>query len=173
VVDAAQAYERAADLDFSEDTALRLISAWRAAGRRDRAARVLSLYLGQNPNSIAASRIAASAWLDARNWGRAIAILEPLRQRTGGNVTLLMTDLAWAWLGKGDTRRALVYAAKAYRLQPSSPVAADTYGWVMLQTGHREAAVDLLEKAVALAPEHPMLRKHLDKAYAALGARET
>ncbi|CAN5176149.1 hypothetical protein BH10PSE12_BH10PSE12_20360 [soil metagenome] len=170
--DAAQAYEKAADLDFSQSTALRLVAAWRGAGRPDRAAQVLGLYLGQNPRDVAANRIAASAWLDARAWDRAVALLEPLRATLGDNDVLLMADLAWGWLGKGDTGRALAYAAHAYRLQPASPVAADVYGWVMLKKGWQgRNAVDLLEKAVALAPGHPMLARHLRDAYAATGLK--
>lgn len=166
---AARAYEQAADLRFSEDVALRLVSAWRRAGQPERAAQILSLYLSQNPGSFEATRIAASAWLSVKAWDRAIALLEPLSQRGGNNDALLMADLAWAWLGKGDKGRALAYAAKAYRLQPLNPVAADVYGWAMLQAGQKQRAADLLEKAVALAPEHPMLKAHLDKAYAAVG----
>jgi len=168
---AAQAYEQAADLRFSEDTALRLVSAWRAAGQPERAAQVLSLYLSQNPGSLVAARIAASAWLSVKAWDRAIALLEPISARTGNNDALLMADLAWAWLGKGDKQRALAYAANAYRLQPLNPVAADAYGWMMLQAGRKQQAVDLLEKALALAPASPMLKGHLDKAYAAVGRK--
>jgi tetratricopeptide (TPR) repeat protein len=169
---AARAYEQAADLRFSEDVALRLVSAWRRAGQPERAAQILSLYLSQNPGSFEATRIAASAWLSVHNWDRAIALLEPLSARAGNNDALLMADLAWAWLGKGGNvgkARALAYAAKAYRLQPLNPVAADVYGWTMLQAGQKQRAVDVLEKALALAPGHPMLKGHLDRAYAAVG----
>jgi tetratricopeptide (TPR) repeat protein len=168
--DAAQAYEKAANLHFSQGTALRLVAAWRQAGQADRAVRVLGLYLGQNPADVPAARIAASAWGEVKNWDAAVALLEPLRTRLGDNDALLMADLAWAWLGKGDTARARAYAAHAYRLQPANPVAADVYGWVLLRTGgEARNAVDLLEKAVAVAPGHPLLARHLRAAYAKTG----
>ncbi|PZU57824.1 MAG: hypothetical protein DI547_12230 [Sphingobium sp.] len=171
--EAALVYERAANLRFSEETALRLVSAWRLAGEPDKAARVLTLFLGQAPQSIDAMRIAATAWLDDRQWDKAITLLEDVRGRIGPNDTLLMSDLAWAWLGKGDVRRALVYAAHAYRLQPSSPVAADAYGYMLLRAGQDgRGATDLMEKAVALAPAHPSLRLHLGEAYAAAGRKQ-
>jgi tetratricopeptide (TPR) repeat protein len=172
--DAALAYEKAANLQFSEETALRLVSAWRKAGQPQKAARVLSLFLNQNPQSLPATRVAATMWMDEKNWDRAIPLLEAVHARTGGNDALLMADLAWAWLGKGDAPKALSYAANAYRLQPANPVAADAYGWALLQAHpkRKRDAVDLLEKAVALAPDSPMLRGHLDKALAATGQKD-
>jgi len=167
--DAAQAYVTAANLRFDEPTALRMIAAWRRAGRPDEAARVLSLFLSQNPMSPAANRVVAAAWADAGDWRRASDILESLRGRLGDNDALLMTDLAWAWLGRGDLARALAYARQAYRLQPDSPFTNDVYGWAMVKAGHKgPAAVDLLEKAASLDPSSPLIRTHLDTAYAAM-----
>lgn len=173
--DAARAYEQAANIRFSEDVALRLMSTWRRAGRIDKAVDALSLYLGQNPASIVANRLAASAWIEGRDWDRAIAALDSLRARLGNEDALLMADLAWAWLGKGDGEKALAYAAHAYRLQPASPVASHIFGWALQQArgeGGSQPAIDLLEKAASLAPDQPLLQMHLGTAYAAAGRKQ-
>ncbi len=101
------------------------------------------------------------------DWRGATRLLRGVQARVGSNDALLMADLARATLESGDARAARAYAAHAYRLLPGSPVTADAYGWVLLANGARQPAIDLLEKAVALAPRHPMLRAHLAQAYAA------
>lgn len=166
---AAGAYEAAANLQFSEGVMLRLVQAWGQAGDPARGVQALGLYLTQNSASVEANRLASAAWIAAGNWDRATALLEQQRARVGNSDWLLMTDLAWAWLGKGDVHRAVSYARNAYRLQPASPLTADVYGWSLLQAGNvRQASVDLLEKAVALAPGNPMIRRHLAKAHSAV-----
>jgi tetratricopeptide (TPR) repeat protein len=176
--EAARAYEGAANIRFSENTALRLISAWRLAGDPARAAHVLSLYLGQNPQDLSANRLAATAYLGAEQWSHAVDVLEGLRARVGNGDGLLLANLAWAWLGAGDADRALVYAKAAYRLRPADPMVTDVYGWTMLQVkggkGAKEGtrgAIDLLEKAAALVPGQPLVQLHLGKAYAAAGMK--
>lgn len=167
---AAAAYERAANIRFSENTVLRIVSAWRRAGEPVKATVALNLYLDQNPGSVAANRLAANAHMEAENWTDALAILESLRSRMGNNDVMLLSDLAWAYLGRGNADRALAFAKAAYKLQPASPVATDIYGWTLFKArGSTRASIDLLEKAVAMAPRHPLLQLHLGQAYAAAG----
>jgi Flp pilus assembly protein TadD len=86
---------------------------------------------------------------------------------------MLMADLARASLETGDAKNACAYAAYAYRLLPASPMTADMFGYTLLRTGSSgQPAVDLLEKAVALAPGHPLLQMHLGQAYAAVGRKD-
>lgn len=166
---AAQSYGTAADLKYTGDVALRLAMAWNRAGEPARAEQALSLYLSQNPNSVDANRLAATAWMRANDWKRAAIALEAVRARIGNNDAYLLTDLAWANLGQGDAPRALTYAAHAYRLFPSGPVTTDAYGWLLYKVrGPNRASVDLLEKAVALAPGNTLLSDHLRTAQAAL-----
>lgn len=171
--EAARAYARSANLRFSEDIALRLVDAWRRAGEPDQARQALALYLAQNPMSIDVTRLTASLWLAAGQYGRALAMLEAVRARLGNEDTQLMADLARAALGAGDKAGALAYAAHAYRLQPASPVAADIFGWTLFSArGASQTSLDLLEKAADLAPREPLVRLHLGQVYAALGHKD-
>ena len=131
---------------------------------------ILNLYLSQHPLSIEANRIAAAAHLEARHWDEAILLLEALRRRIGNEDALLLSDLAMARLGKGQTAMALSLARRAYALQPSSPVASHIYGWARYNAqGVSQASIDLLEKAVAISPQHPLLNLHLGEVYAKAG----
>lgn len=171
--DAAEAYKKGANIVFSESTALRLVAAYRQAGDPESAVNTLNLYLSQNPFSLEANRLAAAVQLEMGHWTAAIRTLESLRQRIGYNDPLLLCDLSWARLNKGDAKAAMLLARRAYALQPSSPVASDAYGWALFKAEGKSsrAAIDLLEKAVAISPRHPLLNLHLGEVYARAGLK--
>lgn len=165
--EAARAYEAAANIRFSQNIALRLAAAWQRAGDPARAAQVVARYLAQNPASLEAQRLAASAYMEAGDWRNARRLLEAVRAQSGDNDALLMAGLARASMELGDRAKARAFAAHAYRLLPGNPLTADIYGWVLTRSGDKgAAAVDLLEKAVALAPGLPGIKAHLAEAYA-------
>jgi len=160
--EAAKVYERAAGLRFRADVALRLAEAWRLAGQPDRARYVLGLFLSQNPQDIDALRLAATLMLAAKDYDRALTLLESLRARLGNEDALLMADLARAHIGTGDAAAALPFAVHAYRLMPASAVGSDIFGWALFKAGRdRKTALALLRKAAQLAPGEPVVREHL------------
>lgn len=172
VIEAARAYEAAANIRFDRDVALRLAAAWARAGDGVRARQVAQLFLTQNPNDIDSLRLSAEIMAEAQDWRGAMRMLQAVRAQLGDGDAIVMRDLARAALESGDRARAVAYAAHAYRLMPGNPMMADIYGWTLMRTGMRgPAAVDLLEKAVALSPSMPMLQLHLGQAYAAAGRR--
>ncbi|MEO5866650.1 MAG: tetratricopeptide repeat protein [Sphingomonas sp.] len=164
--DAANAYRHAADLRFDEPTMLRVIDALDHAGRGVEATNVLALYLSQNPQSIAAQRMVAHRQILGGDWSAAIDTLEDLRDEVGDRDAALLTELAYAYIGAGDDDTAVAYAKAAYRLTPMNPATADSYGWALYEQGNNQGALQLLEKAVSIAPNAPMLRWHLGQVYA-------
>lgn len=169
--DAADAYRRATDLRFDEPTMLRVVDALDRAGRRDQAQTVLALFLSQNPQNVAAKRLTAHWQIGAGDWDGAIATLEALRSRIGNRDAALLAELAQAYAGDEAYDEALIYAAAAYRLAPLNPAVADSYGWVLYQSGSDAPALQLLQKAVSIAPWHPGLRWHLAQLYADMGSK--
>ncbi len=165
--DAAAAYQRAADLRFDEPTMLRLVEALDRAGRREDAARVLALFLSQNPANLAALRLTAHWQVAAGDFDAAIDTLESIRDRIGDGDPALDAELAYAYLGAGELDTGADLAESAYGMAPSNPAAADAYGWALMRGGDVAGAVELLEKAVKLAPGHAGIRWHLAQAYAA------
>ena len=71
---AVEEYRKAANLAFTEPVAMRLIEALRNSGNSTGAARVLELYLHQNPQNVSAQLLAANSFLQAGRWDGAIAI---------------------------------------------------------------------------------------------------
>lgn len=170
--DAVRAYETAANIRFDRNVALRLVAALGRAGDPTRAVQVVQLFLTQNPDDVAAMRLAAGAHMQAHDWRGALRLLQAVRARTGSQDAVLMSDMARAALESGDAARARAYAAHAYRMMPGNPMTADIYGWTLMRSGQAgQPAIDLLEKAVALAPRHPLIQMHLGQAYAAAGRK--
>jgi tetratricopeptide (TPR) repeat protein len=170
--EAAAAYQLAADLQFSESSALRLIEALRRSGENARALQVLSLFIQQNPRNVPAQRLLGDHFLATQDWTRAIDVLELVRRRIGNRDASLLNSLAWAWLGKGDQERALIFAKAAYDLSPANPATANTYGWFLVKSKQdARTGTLLLEKSVASQPGHPGLRFQLAQGYAAIGQK--
>lgn len=162
---AAGAYRRAANLAFNEPVALRLIEALRNSGDEPGAAKVLALFLQQNPQNVSAQIMAGNAYMQARRWPEAIAAYEAVRKRLGNGDSTLLNNLAWAYAESGDYERALPIARRAWELEPRNPVTADTLGWVLFRSGKdRVRGVALLEQAARGAPTDEEIRAHLREA---------
>jgi tetratricopeptide (TPR) repeat protein len=162
---AVQEYRKAANISFTEPVAMRLIEALRNSGNGGGAARVLELYLQQNPQNIPAQVLAANSFMQAQRWDGAIAIYEKLRKRIGDRDATVLNNLAWAYSEKGDYARAVPVARKAWELDKQNPATTDTLGWLLYKSGQDKAeALSLLEKASRGAPSDDQIRAHLDAA---------
>lgn len=159
--EAAEAYQRAANLDFDEPAMLRLVEALDATGKRDAAQHALALFLSQNPGDIAARRLAAAWQIAAHDWPAAIATLEGLRQTIGNRDAAILGQLALAYAETDDTTKAVDYGAAAYRLAPMNPGVVDAYGVALAVSGDHDGARQLLSKAASLAPGDPKITEHL------------
>ena len=148
---------------------LRTVDALDRAHRAVEATNVLSLYISQNPQSIAAQRLVAHRQMIGGDWDAAIDTLEQLRARIGNRDVALLAELAYAYTGDDDPDAGVVFAKAAYRLAPMNPAASDSYGWALYQQGKTEPALQLLEKAASIAPGNAMLRWHLAQAQADSG----
>ncbi|GAA0470643.1 hypothetical protein GCM10009096_09430 [Parasphingorhabdus litoris] len=159
------ALEKARQIRFSEPVMLRMVDILRAKGEMQRSGEILAEYLSYNPSNIAGLRWMAYGHLETENWAVAQYILENLRARIGDNDALIMAGLAQAYTGLGETQKAIDSGRIAYRVQPSSPVVCHLYGLALLADSSRsEDAIDLIEKAVAIAPENANYRRSLSKA---------
>ena len=72
----------------------------------------------------------------------------------------ILNALAYAYDMQGD-KRALEYAARAYKLAPEQASVLDTYGWLLTRNGQPAKALKHLRKARLLAPAAAEVRYHL------------
>jgi len=80
-------------------------------------------------------------------------------------------NLAYLLFKKGD-KTALDHAETAYRLTPKNPAFADTYGWLLIKSGHLERGLELLKETIQAAPHLRQVRYHLAVAYYQNGYKE-
>jgi tetratricopeptide (TPR) repeat protein len=162
---AVQEYRKAANIAFSEPVAMRLIEALRNSGNSAGAARVLELFIQQNPQNVSAQVLAANSFLQSGRWDGAIAIYERLRLRIGDRDGTLLNNLAWAYSERGQYDKAIPLARKAWSLDKANPSTADTLGWILYKSGKDKAqGLALMEQATRGAPTDAEIRQHLDSA---------
>lgn len=165
-------YKTSAGIRFNEPAMLRLVEALDRSGQRQEASSTLALFLSQNPLNLAALRLSAHWQAAAGEFDAAIDSLEAIRLRTGNRDVALLAELAFAYAGAGEPERAARYAEAAYVIAPTNPAVAGAMGWALTQGGDHAGGIELLRKAVALAPRHPMLRWQLAQAYADAGRND-
>lgn len=81
------------------------------------------------------------------------------------NNVIALNNLAWIYLERSD-KRALPAAERAFQLAPEDAAIADTYGWVLVQTGQTKEGIEILEKALVLKPDAEDIKAHLAQAKA-------
>jgi cellulose synthase operon protein C len=163
-VAAAAMYRRAANLQFSEAVALRLIGALQRSNQREEAADVLSLFIQQNPSSVPGLILAAGGAMQDEDWPEAIRIYENLRTRLGDNDATVLNNLALAYSEAGDLATAVPLARRAWTLDRDNPATAQTLGWLLFKAGRRVEGIALLQRAARGAPSNVVIRQRLGQA---------
>jgi tetratricopeptide (TPR) repeat protein len=169
---AAGAYGRARAISFDAAVAGRLVGAQRRAGQLDEALSTARAFATANPNNVSGKLLVADVLMQAEKWDRAIDSYEAIRRQQGDKDAVMLNNLAWARYRNGDTAEAVTLAARARAMLPGSGATADTYGWILFDTGRdRNQGLALLRQAVAASPDNPVARWHLGQALAAKGQK--
>ena len=166
---AARAYDAASRQDRSAQLAIKSYRARRRAEVPD-AAKPLEEWLSGNPGDARARLALAQGYQERGQFKQAAAEYElVLKARPTDAVAL--NNLAWIYHDAKDPR-AIQMAEKAHELQPENGAITDTLGWLLVQEGQAQRALELLRKAVKQAPQIPDIRYHLAAALAKTGANE-
>lgn len=83
----------------------------------------------------------------------------------------LLNNLAWT-LAQAKDPKAIEYAEKAYKLAPEQANILDTLGDLLTQKGETARGLELLKKAVDLAPQTPLIRLNYAKALIKAGKKD-
>ena len=134
---------------------------------------ILQRGLQVNPKNEELRLLYASHLGDRGQFDQAIAEYETiLRQNpsdlmAANNLAAILTDQ------KGDAKsldRALALS-RDFEQRAPNPFFLDTLGWVHLKMGHKDDAIRVIQRAVAEAPQHPLLNYHLGMAHFKAGHR--
>ena len=151
-------YRKAAYIHLSESLLARMVAAHLQVNELEQARTLADSFLYWNPTSKPAMRLSANLAAATRDWHRARLLLEHLRANGSSRDVALMSDLALAQLRDGDARQAALTAHQAYRLQRSSPVAAQALGLSLATLGQSPVnAGALLDKARQIMGDSPLL----------------
>jgi putative PEP-CTERM system TPR-repeat lipoprotein len=86
------------------------------------------------------------------------------------NNPAVLNNLAWS-LGQMKDSKAVGYAEQANKLAPNQPAIMDTLGMLLVDQGNAERGLDLLAKALQLAPEAHAIRLNHAKALLKAGKK--
>ena len=157
-------YQAASLVRFPDSLLLRISLAYERMGQAGNARLLVARYLVAMPQSSMAARIAAGQSAFARDWQPARLLLENLRRRGANRDARLLSDLSLVQLRDGDASAALDSAARAWGLQPSSPVAAQAYAMALAGAGRDPAlARQLLDQVRRTAGDNPLLAETAKK----------
>jgi cellulose synthase operon protein C len=143
---AAQAYAAAFKLSPSGPNAIRTYRA-RQLGKLPDATGPLLGWLQQRPNDSLARLILAEDYAGSGQLDQAIREYEQVL-RDGRPNPGALNNLAWVYHLKGDAR-AIDTARRAYGAAPGVAAIADTYGWLLVESGRPGEGLPILEKAAA------------------------
>jgi Flp pilus assembly protein TadD len=171
-IDARSAFKRALAIDPNQSEALGGMAALAgAAGDTQRAIELFDRAAAVEPGNPVYAYAAAQLVLATGDRSAAEARLETIVRQSAAHAGA-RNDLAWLLATEGrDLDLALSLALEASRLRPE-PATLDTLGFVHIQRGENEQAVDVLEKAIAAPGTAPGIHYHLAMALGRAGRTE-
>lgn len=161
------AYEKALALGNEGPIAIKLHSAQVAAGESKQADERLTAWLARNPRQVQPRAYLATVYARSGRTREALEQYDQLLKVDPYNA-LALNDVAWLYQQAKDPR-ALGVAERAYKVMPANPHVMDTLGWILVEKGDAARGVEILRRAVELAPNAPSLRYHLAAGLAKTG----
>lgn len=146
----------------STDLAQRLYAALSASGQSAEGVRFGDSWLKGHPKDFKFRAFLAEMANGRKDYVNAAAHYRVLLADQPKSPTLL-NNLAWT-LGQLNDPKGLAYAEEANKIAPNQAPIMDTLGMLLVDKGDTERGLDMLRKAVDLAPQSPDLRLNLAKA---------
>ncbi len=87
------------------------------------------------------------------------------------NNPAMLNNLAWSSAQIKDPK-AIEYAEKAYKLAPDQAAVIDTLGGLLVEKGDMVRGLELMQKAVSLAPQSSVIRFNLARALLKAGRKD-
>jgi len=143
----------------------------RVAGKLPDADAPLRSWLESHPQDLAVRAMLAESLRTSGDTAGAVAQYQGLLTDAKESPVVL-NNLAWLYHLQGDAR-ALATAKRAWELAPKSPEIADTYGWLLVETGSVRQGLEMLASADAVGGvARPDIRFHYVQALAKAGERD-
>ena len=154
----------------SPDLAIKVYSALYAGGKAAEAEKFASGWLTDHAHDAAFRMAMAESATMRKDFATAIRHYQALLTEQPNNA-LLLNNVAWA-LGQLKDPRALEYAEKANRVAPNQPELMETLGSLLAERGDVPRALELLQKALVLAPQSTTVRLSLARTQIKAGKKD-
>ena len=139
---ASRAFDAAIRLRPSRTLSIRAYHARRDGRLRDATA-PLEAWVAKQPDDFLVQAVLAEAYVRGGQLRRARETYEFIVEHAAPNA-LVLNNLAWLYQETKDAR-AEATAEKAYRLQPGNAAIADTYGWILVESGKVADGLKILQ----------------------------
>lgn len=157
---AAKAYSLALEKGAGSTGLIKLYQTYTLDGNAKAAEQVLSNWLKLHPGDNIVRGFAADHFLANGRNKEAIDLYETILKQSPSNVDAsTLNNLATLYQRVNDSR-ALATAEAAMKLSPNNPAILDTTGWILVEQGQAASGLELLSKAVSLAPKVAAIRYH-------------
>lgn len=165
--EAAEHYKKAWAAQTKDSIAVKLLSTHQRLGNTAAASSFLKEWVSKLPDSSQAHTANGNHQMQNKQTAAAIESYSQAVSLNPNNA-LALNNLAWLQYEKGDNNNAIKHAQKAYEVAGKNAAIADTYGWILSQTGQAAKALPILEEAASQAPENQEIIEHLQATKAKL-----
>ena len=152
------------------DLATYLHAALTQGGKEQDASKFAATWLNDHPADLAFRQYLAQTAMSKKDYSTAATYYKEVLVAQPDNA-LALNNLAWV-LGQMKDPKAIEYAEQAYKLTPGNPAVLDTLGMLAVEKGDTARGIDLLKKAVELAPNSGGIRLNYASALAKGGQKE-
>ena len=168
--EAATAYRTGLNRVGTSDLANYLHSALNAGGKRAEADSFAASWLRDHPKDRGFRHYLAQIAIAKKDYASAAGQYNALLENNQDDV-LALNNLAWV-AGQLKDPNALQYAERADKLAPNSPAILDTFGMLLVEKGDTARGIELLQRAVAAAPDAAAIRLNLARALIKAGQKD-
>lgn len=130
---------------------------WRI-GEPDKAVETLENWSSTHPGQLGIMLELGNTYLGTGAVDKAVEVYKNVLGIAPNNL-IAINNLAWH-LKDTAPSKALEYAERAYKSSPNSPTVIDTLSMVLLSQGEHQRALELIGKALELAPANPSFLYH-------------
>jgi putative PEP-CTERM system TPR-repeat lipoprotein len=155
----AELYQKALDVGRNSVLAQKLHVTLAAAGKTGEAETRAAQWLKEHPEDVGMRVYLGETYIKQGQDKQAIAQYQAILQKSPDNL-IALNNLAWL-LQKQRDPQAVVHAERAHKLRPEDPSVMDTLGWILVEQGKTARGLELLQRALAKAPDVADIRYHL------------
>jgi putative PEP-CTERM system TPR-repeat lipoprotein len=167
---AVAALEAAMNLAAESNIARQLGDAYMKVGRSKDAIKLMQDWLAAHTDDRSAMATLAIFYQTAGQDADAVKLYEALYQGAKTNYVLL-NNMAWLYHKMGDPRAEEI-ARQAYESDPNRPEIADTYGWILFNSGRTEQGLSILQQAYLAYPSQTEIGYHVAVALSGVGRND-